>query len=499
MSTTTNSHANHTTQPTNSNHMSTNTTYAPTQHPSSKMTDASFQFAELHEQLEQSNAFDVLGIDHGAPLADVRAAYRRLAVQIHPDKCPEELQELHTALFQNLQEAYIIALAAATTSSPVEECETAEELRLTEDPLRLHQRILDFRATLAEERKAAVAESKRYKLTLPGSNKLRRAATERRAAILHRRAAARDAAIKARKLRRLRMPGPGRTRKAAAEGSKRTSKRSSTWFTKHMKRGLPRNRDCLSRDFVVSSKRDALWQTFQKWTLSAKAKCISLAEKQRRDNNAEARELQRVIPNGPMFCPDDTIRQVAQLDAYTMLEEEEIETFELDARIAVDKEFAQCIWTEEKEEEASQRPQFFLVKNRRTKNSAVRDAEHKLLTDLQSGTQSTEAEHLVAHKQSSSTLPEQTEQIVGPSEDAKQHTLPSEPEESTTAAPLPNNGGQGNAPPTDGKKHSSPSEAEGSNAVSDNAESSSTQSEAGNSSMPSQGVEELPASVDDAN
>jgi len=36
----------------------------------------------------------------------IRPAYKALALALHPDKCQADLRELHTTLFQKVQDAY---------------------------------------------------------------------------------------------------------------------------------------------------------------------------------------------------------------------------------------------------------------------------------------------------------------------------------------------------------------------------------------------------------
>jgi uncharacterized membrane protein YkvA (DUF1232 family) len=61
-----------------------------------------------HEDAE-SNPYDTLGIQPGASKEEIRAAYKKLAAQYHPDKVQhlgEEFQELAHKKFVAIQKAY---------------------------------------------------------------------------------------------------------------------------------------------------------------------------------------------------------------------------------------------------------------------------------------------------------------------------------------------------------------------------------------------------------
>ena len=59
--------------------------------------------------MEQETHYDVLGIDHQkCDLDDIKKAYRKLALQYHPDRVAPELQEEATETFQKITDAYEI-------------------------------------------------------------------------------------------------------------------------------------------------------------------------------------------------------------------------------------------------------------------------------------------------------------------------------------------------------------------------------------------------------
>ena len=59
--------------------------------------------------MEQETHYDSLGLDHQTcDLEDIKKAYRRLALQYHPDRVAPELQEEATEQFQRITDAYEI-------------------------------------------------------------------------------------------------------------------------------------------------------------------------------------------------------------------------------------------------------------------------------------------------------------------------------------------------------------------------------------------------------
>lgn len=62
--------------------------------------------AIYHRVRESTTSPEVLGITDAPTYENVRAAYRALALQLHPDKSPPELAELHAQYFIRVTEAY---------------------------------------------------------------------------------------------------------------------------------------------------------------------------------------------------------------------------------------------------------------------------------------------------------------------------------------------------------------------------------------------------------
>ncbi|KAK1630423.1 hypothetical protein QYE76_004738 [Lolium multiflorum] len=69
--------------------------------------------------------YKVLSLDHSAPVGEeeVKRAYRRLALQYHPDVCPPSRRSESTELFVELRRAY------ETLSDPVAKVQYDAELR----------------------------------------------------------------------------------------------------------------------------------------------------------------------------------------------------------------------------------------------------------------------------------------------------------------------------------------------------------------------------------
>lgn len=74
--------------------------------PTAKMSDTNVNLADIYRQVDQSSPLAILGLKPGASIPDVRAAYRFLALILHPDKCDWDLRDKHSELFQKVQEAF---------------------------------------------------------------------------------------------------------------------------------------------------------------------------------------------------------------------------------------------------------------------------------------------------------------------------------------------------------------------------------------------------------
>jgi hypothetical protein len=74
------------------------------------------EFRESHDQeradgsgIEGRGAHEILGVTEGAPMEEIKAAYRRLVNQYHPDKVShlgEEFRVLAERKFKEIQKAY---------------------------------------------------------------------------------------------------------------------------------------------------------------------------------------------------------------------------------------------------------------------------------------------------------------------------------------------------------------------------------------------------------
>ncbi|XP_059076753.1 chaperone protein dnaJ 20, chloroplastic-like [Cryptomeria japonica] len=53
-----------------------------------------------------SSLYDVLNVPHNVSARDIKSAYRRMALQYHPDVCPPAEKEKCIGLFLKVQEAY---------------------------------------------------------------------------------------------------------------------------------------------------------------------------------------------------------------------------------------------------------------------------------------------------------------------------------------------------------------------------------------------------------
>ena len=68
---------------------------------------ASFKLNRLEQRaMTHSCCFDVLGIAPGASETEIKKAFRRKAVRVHPDKVPQDRKEEANRAFRELHEAY---------------------------------------------------------------------------------------------------------------------------------------------------------------------------------------------------------------------------------------------------------------------------------------------------------------------------------------------------------------------------------------------------------
>ena len=58
------------------------------------------------EKMAKDTYYDVLGLDKTCELKDIKKAYRKLALQYHPDRVPAEKKEESTVKFREVNEAY---------------------------------------------------------------------------------------------------------------------------------------------------------------------------------------------------------------------------------------------------------------------------------------------------------------------------------------------------------------------------------------------------------
>ncbi len=66
-------------------------------------------FDEANKILSGQNQspFEILGLTANADFAQIKKAYRKLAIENHPDKHPTE-QEKYTEIMQNINAAYVV-------------------------------------------------------------------------------------------------------------------------------------------------------------------------------------------------------------------------------------------------------------------------------------------------------------------------------------------------------------------------------------------------------
>jgi len=66
-----------------------------------------FQLLPSNAQQEKmTNYYDVLGLDQTCQLKEIKKAYRKLALQYHPDRVPADKKEASTVKFREVNEAY---------------------------------------------------------------------------------------------------------------------------------------------------------------------------------------------------------------------------------------------------------------------------------------------------------------------------------------------------------------------------------------------------------
>ena len=67
------------------------------------------QKAQTDRRFSKRDPYEILGVEKGAPLNEVKAAYRKLAIKYHPDKVNhlgDEFKVLAEKKFKEIQEAY---------------------------------------------------------------------------------------------------------------------------------------------------------------------------------------------------------------------------------------------------------------------------------------------------------------------------------------------------------------------------------------------------------
>ena len=67
------------------------------------------QKAQTDRRFSRRDPYQILGVEKGAPLNEVKAAYRKLAIKYHPDKVNhlgDEFKVLAEKRFKEIQEAY---------------------------------------------------------------------------------------------------------------------------------------------------------------------------------------------------------------------------------------------------------------------------------------------------------------------------------------------------------------------------------------------------------
>ncbi|XP_020594683.1 uncharacterized protein LOC110034782, partial [Phalaenopsis equestris] len=62
--------------------------------------------AAAEQRRSAASFYSILGVSRDASLAEIRAAYRQLAMTWHPDRCGRERVQVANRRFQQIQEAY---------------------------------------------------------------------------------------------------------------------------------------------------------------------------------------------------------------------------------------------------------------------------------------------------------------------------------------------------------------------------------------------------------
>lgn len=118
------------------------------------MATTNESLASLYLRIDRSDsASAVLNVDAFATETEIRDAYHRIALRIHPDKAPSEnLLALYTLLFQKVQSAYDLLLGIGAQQSGGK----SSSRQLTEGPSALHARNEAFKEALRYEREEAL-------------------------------------------------------------------------------------------------------------------------------------------------------------------------------------------------------------------------------------------------------------------------------------------------------------------------------------------------------
>ncbi|KAK0549252.1 hypothetical protein OC846_004148 [Tilletia horrida] len=139
-----------------------------------------------------SGHFDTLGLKHDASEADIKKAYRKLAIKLHPDKNPNLDPEVAAARFHPIQVAYDALLDPKQRAAASERAKenAAREERMSqfqgkrksaaEDLMREEERYAEKRRK--ESRAAEEREAKLARLKEEGRRKVEARIAEREAA-----------------------------------------------------------------------------------------------------------------------------------------------------------------------------------------------------------------------------------------------------------------------------------------------------------------------------
>lgn len=117
--------------------------------------------ARFYVQVDSANnPYEVLGINHiKAPtLAEVRTAYRSLALVLHPDKAPPGFADLQQRLFVKIKHALDVLDGTDPAAADDENAPTIikSRLALTEGPISPHQRVQEYQDKLRQDRERAL-------------------------------------------------------------------------------------------------------------------------------------------------------------------------------------------------------------------------------------------------------------------------------------------------------------------------------------------------------